>query len=57
MRSISRLYHDSVNAILTPHQLELMKSMMGRLDNGKKTGTRFRVFCPGNSSIKSRPED
>jgi len=28
--------HDAVNAILTPHELELMKAMVSRLDNGKE---------------------
>ena len=28
--------HDAVNAILTPHELELMKAMVGRLDSGKE---------------------
>jgi hypothetical protein len=36
VHAISRDYHDAVNAILTPHQLELMKAMVGRLDNGKE---------------------
>ena len=26
----------AINAILTSHQLELMKAMVGRLDNGKE---------------------
>ena len=34
--AISQEYHDSVNAILTPHQLALMKSMLGRLDSGQE---------------------
>jgi hypothetical protein len=34
VHDISRQYHDSVNAILAPHQLELMKGMVGRLDTG-----------------------
>lgn len=34
VHAISRDFHDSVNAILTPHQLELMKAMVGRLDSG-----------------------
>ena len=33
VHAISAQYHDAVNAILTPHQLELMKTMVGRLDN------------------------
>lgn len=36
VHAISQEYHDAVNAILTPHQLELMKAMVGRLDNGKE---------------------
>ena len=36
VRAISQENHDAVNAILTPHQLELMKAMVGRLDNGKE---------------------
>ena len=31
---ISRKFHDSVNAMLTPAQLELMRAMLGRLDSG-----------------------
>lgn len=34
VHAISRQFHDSVNAILTPHQLELMRAMLGRLDSG-----------------------
>jgi hypothetical protein len=34
VHDISRQYHDSVNAILTPHQIELMKSMVGRMGSG-----------------------
>ena len=34
VHAISQQFHDSVNAILTPHQLELMKGMVGRLDSG-----------------------
>jgi hypothetical protein len=34
--ALSHEYHDAVNAILTPHQLELMKAIVGRLDNGKE---------------------
>jgi prephenate dehydrogenase len=34
VHAISQEYHDSVNAILTPQQLELMKAMVGRLDSG-----------------------
>jgi Spy/CpxP family protein refolding chaperone len=36
VHAISQEYHDAVSAILTPHQLELMKAMVGRLDNGKE---------------------
>jgi hypothetical protein len=36
VHAISGEYHDAVNAILTPHQLELMKAMLGRLDNGQE---------------------
>jgi hypothetical protein len=34
VHAISSDFHDSVNAILTPHQLQLMKAMVGRLDSG-----------------------
>jgi hypothetical protein len=34
VHAISRQFHDSVNAMLTPHQLELMRAMLGRLDSG-----------------------
>jgi len=34
VHAISQQYHDSVNAILTPRQLELMKAMLGRMGNG-----------------------
>jgi hypothetical protein len=34
VHAISAEFHDSVNAILTPHQMELMKSMVGRLHSG-----------------------
>ncbi|MEA2705947.1 MAG: hypothetical protein QOH22_735 [Gemmatimonadaceae bacterium] len=34
VHAISQNFHDSVNAILTPRQLALMKAMVGRLDNG-----------------------
>jgi hypothetical protein len=30
VHAISAQYHDSVNAILTPRQLDLMKSMVGQ---------------------------
>jgi hypothetical protein len=36
VHAISRENHDAINAILTPHQLELMKAMVDRLDNGKE---------------------
>jgi membrane-bound lytic murein transglycosylase len=36
VHAISRENHDANNAILTPHQLELMKAMVDRLDNGKE---------------------
>jgi Spy/CpxP family protein refolding chaperone len=36
VHAISHEYHDAVNAILTSHQLELMKAMVGRLDSGKE---------------------
>jgi hypothetical protein len=36
VHAISQQFHDSVNAILTPRQLELMKSMVGRLDSGQE---------------------
>ena len=32
--ALSRENHAAVNAILTPHQLDLMNAMVGRLDNG-----------------------
>jgi predicted transglutaminase-like cysteine proteinase len=34
VHAISQQFHDSVNTILTPHQLQLMKAMVGRLDSG-----------------------
>jgi hypothetical protein len=34
VHAISAQYHDSVNAILTPHQLDLMKTMTGRMGGG-----------------------
>ena len=37
VHAISQEFHDAVNAILTPHQLELMKAMVGRLDSGKES--------------------
>ena len=36
VHAISQENHDSVNAILTLHQLELMKAMVARLDSGKE---------------------
>jgi hypothetical protein len=36
VHAISQETHDAFNAILTPHQLELMKAMVSRLDNGKE---------------------
>jgi len=36
VHAISREYHDAVNAILTPPQLGLVKTMVGRLDSGKE---------------------
>jgi Spy/CpxP family protein refolding chaperone len=36
VHAISQENHDSVNAILTLHQLELMKVMVARLDSGKQ---------------------
>jgi hypothetical protein len=36
VHAISHEYHDAVNAILTSHQLELMRAMVGRLDSGKE---------------------
>jgi len=37
VHAISQDFHNSVNAILTPHQLELMKAMVGRLDSGRES--------------------
>jgi hypothetical protein len=34
VHAISAEFHDSVDAILTPHQLEQRKAMVGRLDSG-----------------------
>jgi hypothetical protein len=34
VHAISQDFHGAVDAILTPHQLELMKAMVGRLDGG-----------------------
>lgn len=36
VHAISDDFHNSVNAILTPHQLELMKTMRGRLGSGQE---------------------
>jgi hypothetical protein len=36
VHAISQEFHDAVNAILTPPELELMKAMVGRLDSGKE---------------------
>jgi hypothetical protein len=36
VHAISQEFHEAVNAILTPHELELMKAMVGRLDSGKE---------------------
>jgi hypothetical protein len=36
VHAISDEFHTAVNAILTPHQLELMKAMVGRLDSGQE---------------------
>jgi hypothetical protein len=36
VHAISQENHDLVNAILTLHQLELMKAMVARLDSGKE---------------------
>jgi hypothetical protein len=36
VHAISAQYHDAVNAILTPRQLQLMKAMVGRLDSGQE---------------------
>jgi hypothetical protein len=36
VHAISKEFHEAVNAILTPHQLELMKAMVGRLDSGQE---------------------
>jgi hypothetical protein len=36
VHAISQEFHDAVNAILTPHELDLMKAMVGRLDSGKE---------------------
>jgi hypothetical protein len=36
VHAISQEFHDAVNAILTPHELELMKAMVGRLDSGNE---------------------
>ena len=36
VHAISQEFHDAVNAILTPHEPELMKAMVGRLDSGNE---------------------
>jgi Spy/CpxP family protein refolding chaperone len=36
VHAISADFHDSVNAMLTPHQLELMTSMLGRMSSGQE---------------------
>jgi hypothetical protein len=36
VHAISQDFHNSVNAILTPRQLDLMKAMAGRLDSGQE---------------------
>jgi hypothetical protein len=36
VHAISQDFHNSVNALLTPHQLELMNAMVGRLDSGQE---------------------
>jgi hypothetical protein len=36
VHAISQENHDAVNLILTPHQLQLMKAMVARLDSGKE---------------------
>jgi hypothetical protein len=36
VHAISRENHVAVNAILTPHQLELMQAMVARLDSGNE---------------------
>lgn len=36
VHAISQQFHDSVNAILAPHQVELMKAMVRRLDSGQE---------------------
>ena len=35
VHAISAQYHDSVNAILTPHQLDLMRTMVGPMGGGR----------------------
>jgi hypothetical protein len=37
VHAISQQFHDSVNAILSPHQLELMQAMLGRLSSGQES--------------------
>jgi len=36
VHAISQDFHNSVNAILTPQQVDLMKAMVGRLDRGQE---------------------
>jgi hypothetical protein len=36
VHAISQDFHNAVNAILTPSQLQLMKAMVGRLDSGSE---------------------
>jgi 3-hydroxyacyl-CoA dehydrogenase len=36
VHAISQEFHDAVNAILTPHERELMQAMVGRLNSGKE---------------------
>jgi hypothetical protein len=35
VHAISGDFHNAVNAILTPHQLDLLKAMLGRPDSGR----------------------
>ena len=37
VHAISAQYHDSVNSILTPHQLDLMRTMVGRAGGARPT--------------------
>lgn len=36
VHAISAEFHDAVDSLLTPHQLELRKAMVGRLDSGSE---------------------